>query len=144
MKKNLLIVAVLTLIFSSCAVRKNDRTFTFQGKTLCPIEINGVPYDPSSTLEPITLNFTTTQVSDEVYKINGHAGCNYFFGQYEAANGKIKFSDCGMTRRMCDEVTNKLEQQISVILETANTYKLEKGKVILYNGKTPLAVFEVK
>ena len=49
-----------------------------------------------------------------------------------------------MTRRMCDEESNKIEMQISTILETANAYKAEKGKVTLYNGKTPLAVFEVK
>ena len=49
-----------------------------------------------------------------------------------------------MTRRMCDEESNKIELQISQMFETANAYKAEKGKVTLYNGKTPLAVFEVK
>ena len=45
---------------------------------------------------------------------------------------------------MCDEATNKIEMQFSQVLEVANAYKAEKGKVTLYNGKTPLAVFEVK
>jgi heat shock protein HslJ len=49
-----------------------------------------------------------------------------------------------MTRRMCDEATNKIEMQFSQVLEVANAYKAEKGKVTLYNGKIPLAVFEVK
>ena len=83
-------------------------------------------------------------VADGVYKIKGHSGCNQFFGQYKAADGKIKFSEVGMTRRMCDEESNKIEMQISHLLENANAYSVEKNKVTIYNGKTPLAVFEVK
>ena len=144
MKKNLVIVAILILIFASCASRVKEPVFTFQGKILHLIELNGVAYDAKSTFEPITFTFTETAVADGIYKINGHSGCNQFFGQYRAVDGKIKFSDVGMTRRMCDEESNKIEMQISTILETANAYKAEKGKVTLYNGKTPLAVFEVK
>ena len=90
------------------------------------------------------LHSSDIYVADGIYKINGHSGCNQFFGQYKAADGKLKFMEVGMTRRMCDEESNKIEMQISTILETANAYKAEKGKVTLYNGKTPLAVFEVK
>ena len=144
MKRNLIIVAVLVLIFSSCVSRVKEPVFCFQGKMLHLIELNGVAYDVKSTFEPITFMFTETAVADDVYKINGHSGCNQFFGQYKAAGGKIKFLDVAMTRRMCDEESNKIEMQISTILETANAYKAEKGKVTLYNAKTPLAVFEVK
>ena len=142
MKKNLIIVAVLALIFSSCASRVKEPVFNFQGKMLQLVELNGVAYDAKSTFEPITFMFTETAVADGIYKINGHSGCNQFFGQYKAADGKINFSGVGMTSRMCE--SNKIEMQISTILETANAYKAEKGKVTLYNGKTPLAVFEVK
>ena len=144
MKKNLIIVAVLAFIFASCASRVKEPVFTFQGKMLHLVELNGAAYDAKSTFEPITFMFTETAVADGIYKINGHSGCNQFFGQYKAADGKIKFMEVGMTRRMCDEESNKIEMQISTILETANAYKAEKGKVTLYNGKTPLAVFEVK
>ena len=144
MKKNLIIVAVLALIFSSCASRVKEPVFNFQGKMLQLVELNGVAYDAKSTFEPITFMFTETAVADGIYKINGHSGCNQFFGKYTAADGKLNFSGVGMTRRMCDEESNKIEMQISTILETANAYKAEKGKVTLYNGKTPLAVFEVK
>ncbi len=144
MKKNLIIVAVLALIFASCASRVKEPVFSFQGKMLHLVELNGVAYDAKSTFEPITFMFTETAVADGVYKINGHSGCNQFFGQYKASDGKIKFYGVGMTRRMCDEESNKIEMQISTVLETANAYKAEQGKVTLYNGKTPLAVFEVK
>ena len=144
MKKNLIIVAVLAFIFASCASRVKEPVFTFQGKMLHLVELNGAAYDAKSTFEPITFMFTETAVADGIYKINGHSGCNQFFGQYKASNGTIKFLEVGMTRRMCDEESNKIEMQISTILETANSYKAEKGKVTLYNGKTPLAVFEVK
>ena len=144
MKKNLIIVAVLALIFSSCASRVKEPVFCFQGKMLQLVELNGVAYDAKSTFEPITFMFTETAVADGIYKINGHSGCNQFFGQYKASNGTIKFLEVGMTRRMCDEESNKIELQITNLLEIANAYKAEKGKVTLYNGKTPLAVFEVK
>lgn len=144
MKKNLIIVAVLAFIFASCASRVKEPVFTFQGKMLHLVELNGAAYDAKSTFEPITFMFTETAVADGIYKINGHSGCNQFFGQYKAADGKIKFMEVGMTRRMCDEESNKIEMQISTVLETANAYKAEQGKVTLYNGKTPLAVFEVK
>lgn len=144
MKKNLVIVAVLALIFASCASRVKESVFAFQGKTLNLVEINGVEYDVKSTLEPVSFTFTETVVTDGIYKMNGNSGCNQLFGQYKAENGKIKFSNVGMTRRMCDEETNKIELQVSQVLEMANAYKAEKGKVTLYNNKTPLAVFEVK
>ncbi len=144
MKKNLIIVAVLALILSSCASRVKEPVFSFQGKMLQLVELNGVAYDAKSTFEPITFMFTETAVADGIYKINGHSGCNQFFGQYKAADGKIKFSGVGMTRRMCDEESNKIEMQISNLLENADAYTVEKGKVTFYNGKTPLAVFEVK
>lgn len=144
MKRNLIIVAVLALILSSCASRVKEPVFSFQGKMLQLVELNGVAYDAKSTFEPITFMFTETAVADGIYKINGHSGCNQFFGQYKAADGKIKFSGVGMTRRMCDEESNKIEMQISNLLENADAYTVEKGKVTFYNGKTPLAVFEVK
>lgn len=144
MKKNLIIVAVLALIFSSCASRVKEPVFAFQGKNLHLVELNGVAYDVKSTFEPITFMFSEVAVANGVYKINGHSGCNQFFGQYKAADGKIKFSEVGMTRRMCDEESNKIEMQISNLLENADAYTVEKGKVTFYNGKTPLAVFEVK
>ena len=144
MKKNLIIVAVLALIFSSCASRVKEPVFAFQGKNLYLVELNGVAYDVKSTFEPITFMFSEVAVVNGVYKINGHSGCNQFFGQYKAADGKIKFSEVGMTRRMCDEESNKIEMQISNLLENADAYTVEKGKVTFYNGKTPLAVFEVK
>lgn len=144
MKKNLVIVAVLALIFSSCASRVKEPVFNFQGKMLHLVELGGETYDTKSTFEPIVLMFSETAVADGVYKINGHSGCNQVFGQYKAENGKIKFSNMAMTRRMCDEESNKIELQISQMFETANAYKAEKGKVTIYNGKTPLAVFEVK
>ena len=144
MKKNLFFITLFVLIFSSCATRVKEAEFNFQGKMLHLIEINGVTYDAKSTIEPITFTFTEDQVADGIYKINGHSGCNQFFGQYKASNGTIKFLEVGMTRRMCDEESNKIEMQISNLFETANAYKVDKGKVTIYNGKTPLAVFEVK
>jgi heat shock protein HslJ len=144
MKKNLIFVALLALIFSSCATRVKEPVFNFQGKMLQLVELNGTAYDAKSTFEPITFMFTDVAVADGIYKINGHSGCNQFFGQYKASNGSIKFLEVGMTRRMCDEGSNKIEDQITNLLETANAYKAEKGKVTIYNGKTPLAVFEVK
>ena len=144
MKKSLIFAALLALIFLSCATRVKEPAFSFQGKTLHLIELNGVAYRTASTFEPITFTFTDVAVADGVYKINGHSGCNQFFGQYKAANGTIKFLEVGMTRRMCDEESNKIEMQITNLLETANAYNAEKGKVTIYNGKTPLAVFEVK
>ena len=140
MKKNLIITAIFALLLSSCAVKKaNQPVFNFEGQSLHLVELNGVAYTTNMTDEPVVLNFSTAE-----NKVNGHSGCNQLFGQYKAENGSIKFLNMEMTRRMCDEATNKIEMQFSQVLEVANAYKAEKGKVTLYNGKTPLAVFEVK
>ena len=140
MKKNLIITAIFALLLSSCAVKKSNQVaFNFAGQTLHLVELNGVAYTTNMTDEPVVLTFT-----DVENKVNGHSGCNQIFGQYKAENGSIKFLNMAMTRRMCDEATNKIEMQLAQVLETANAYKAEKGKVTLYNGKTPLAVFEVR
>ena len=140
MKKNLIISALFALLLSACAVKKaQEPVFNFAGQTLHLVELNGEAYTTNMTDEPVTLTFSASE-----NKVNGNSGCNQLFGQYKAENGQIKFLNMAMTRRMCDEATNKIEMQFSQVLETANAYKAEKGKVTLYNGKTPLAVFEVK
>ena len=140
MKKNLIITAIFTLLLSSCAVKKvNEPVFNFAGKMLHLVELNGEAYTTNLTDEPVTLIFSDTE-----NKLSGNSGCNQLFGQYSAENGRVKFLNVAMTHRMCDEVTNKIELQVAQVLENATSYKAHQGKVYFYNGKTQLAVFEVK
>ena len=140
MKKNLILTAVFALLLSSCALKKvNEPVFNFAGKMLHLVELNGEAYTTNMTDEPVTLMF-----ADAENKLSGNSGCNQLFGQYSAENGRIKFSNVAMTRRMCDEATNKVELQFAQMLEKATSYKANKGKVYFFNGKTQIAVFEVK
>ena len=123
MKKNLIISALFALLLSACAVKKNQEpAFNFAGQTLHLVELNGSAYTTNMTDEPVTLTFSASE-----NKVNGHSGCNQLFGQYKAENGQIKFTNMAMTRRMCDEATNKIEMQFAQVLEIASSYKAHQG-----------------
>lgn len=71
------------------------------------VAVDGVA---SLTSEPITIEFI------DALQVSGFAGCNRYFGQVQAKAQRLQFSNLGMTRKLCDEASNNLEQQFLSLL----------------------------
>ncbi|KAF7768923.1 heat shock protein HslJ [Pseudoalteromonas citrea] len=73
----------------------------------------------------------------EALQVNGFTGCNRFFGLGEIADGQLFIRDMGMTRKLCDEPVNQVEQMLLNMLEIGVPAKIEQGVLIL-NGEPRL------
>ncbi len=93
----------------------------------------------SSAQEPelakLTLHFTGDRVS-------GFAGVNRFFGAYRISGDDIKLGPLGMTMMAGPESAMQLEQDFTAVLNTADRWEIEAGKLTLFQGQRELAVFD--
>ncbi|WP_105166731.1 META domain-containing protein [Pseudoalteromonas sp. T1lg23B] len=53
----------------------------------------------------------------EAMQVNGNGGCNRFFGEGQLTDSTLKVNHIGMTRKLCDEQTNKMERTFLKMLE---------------------------
>ncbi|UCG25952.1 MAG: META domain-containing protein, partial [Chloroflexota bacterium] len=60
-------------------------------------------------------------------QLTGNAGCNDYFGPYEAVEGDISMGPFGTTRKVCPEPEGVMEQEAEYLaaLETAATYTVD-------------------
>lgn len=75
-------------------------------------------------------------------KVSGFTGCNRLIGSYAIENeNQLKFSQLGTTLMACPESEMALENQVLEVLEKANNFRVDSGKLVLNVGQTPLATF---
>ena len=102
------------------------------------IELNG---------NPLVVNDSNAKeahiiLKSEGNRFNGHAGCNRITGSYQTKkSGGITFSQTVATRMMC--LNMDTETQFLKVLETADSYTVQKDTLVLSKGKAPLARFVV-
>ena len=106
------------------------------------IELNGKPVvlDESFKQEPFFI------LKNEERRVNGHGGCNTFFGTFEIdpAAKRIKFSQMSTTMMMC--LNMEIEDGMKKVFEMTDNYSLSPdGKYLSLNRArmAPLARFEV-
>ncbi|WP_063368105.1 META domain-containing protein [Pseudoalteromonas luteoviolacea] len=84
-----------------------------------------VSEDISAETQPIQFEFL------DAFRVNGFAGCNRFFGQGEIREGQLFVSNIGMTRKLCDEVTNKHEAAFLNLLQVGAPLQYSENELIL-------------
>lgn len=77
--------------------------------------------------------------------VSGFIGCNRLIGSYAIENeSQIKFSQLGTTLMACPESEMELESQVLELLNTADNFTIDNGKLMLNIGRrAPLATFYV-
>ena len=73
-------------------------------------------------------------------KVNGFAGCNTFFGTYEATENSLRFSKVGATRMACPQLD--LESAFLKAIDSVQEYKIQGDELTLFSGGQPVAVFK--
>lgn len=135
MKKILFYAALVAMTFTSCA-KKN--TYTFAGKTLNLIELPGVAYQSDAVTRAVTLKF------DADNSFSGASGCNLINGSFYVNADTLRFPQpIAMTRMMCDDASNAVEQAMTQLVNNANRYVVDGEQVSIYNGETLLGVFAI-
>lgn len=119
------------------AAPQAEAGFQLAGKEWVLVELNGSPIAESP--KPATLNLTTDN------KINGHGGCNRYFGSYEILPEKrIRFSGVGATKMACMQGMDT-EQALFAVFSQADSYSLTGSTLSLDQGRdTALARFVAK
>lgn len=83
----------------------------------------------------------TVEFLPQESKIAGKGACNRFFGQYSLAKkGEIDIKMGGATMMACPNLD--LEQPYFNMLDGADKYKIEKGKLLFYKEGKVIATFK--
>lgn len=91
-----------------------------------------------------------TQESSKVYMIfnpadntvNGHAGCNRFFGPVEIGKENINFDQLASTRMSCSPEQNKLENEfLSTLGQKELYFDIAEQTLNIYKGDKLIAMF---
>lgn len=64
-------------------------------------------------------------------RISGAAGCNSYFGIYEAENGAIDVRALGHTERACDAPVMTMEQSFLAVLDKAESYRHQDDRLVI-------------
>ena len=73
-------------------------------------------------------------------RLEGHGGCNGFFGSYELEGDKIEIGPLGATRMACPEAIMDAEQRFMNVLGNAKQVKRDRIDLTLLDGSgNPLA-----
>lgn len=75
-------------------------------------------------------------------EVFGVLGCNNFFGSYGVEGDKLKISNAGMTRKMCEPRIMELESKLTQsFLNSENRVEvLEDGKILIFSEEFYLLI----
>jgi len=105
------------------------------------LESYGEPDSLNTVLEDSEINITFDSAEGTV---NGSAGCNSYFGDYEVKGNKLSLpGPIGSTLMSCGEEIDEQERQYLGALEVTESFKIEGDKLTINCGQQVL-VFELK
>lgn len=127
-----IISILLIALLASCKTGKNakpqDLNTLYKKWELSTIDGKKIKQD-----SPVYLNFSADK------SVNGYLGCNSVNGSYDIKGTSIKFTQLASTRKACMDMS--VEQSVMAILNTADEYAFENGKLVLSVGGKEAATF---
>lgn len=80
------------------------------------------------------------QFNEAEKRVNGRAGCNRFFGNYEMDGSKLKFLPMGATRMACPDL--QWETRFFRMLDTVDAYSIKDSELTFLSKDIVVAVFK--
>jgi len=144
MKTRLAIFVLATLIIAGCNTTKDTTSGNkFTSATIIDTtweltKLDGTKVDQSTTTGK-KIHFS---LNSAVNRVNGHAGCNTFYGNYTLEKGnRIRFAKLVSTRMACLDAAID-ESNLLEVFQLADNYTINGDTLMLNIGRrTPLAVF---
>lgn len=99
--------------------------------------------EPSNTQLVIEGSEITATFDSATHGVNGSAGCNHYFGDYEADNSELSISSVGSTEMACMEPEGVMEQeqQYLRLLILAESYETDDGQLRITCSNGSVLVF---
>jgi heat shock protein HslJ len=99
----------------------------------------------NGVFQPILQDSLISSEFDDANNLSGSAGCNQYTTSYLITGENISTTHVGSTRKMCSDPEGIMEQELSFneILEMAETYQLEGGRLEMYNSEGSLLLVYV-
>lgn len=143
MKSHLIILAVVTLAFTSCGTTKNETMNNSLNKSVITQSfwvletLEGQQINNSGNSKEIGF-----KLDAENNRVTGFTGCNNIMGEYVLEEGnRIRFLALGTTRMACPDLSFN-ESDLMKVFSEADNYSINGDRLELNVGKSaPLAVF---
>jgi heat shock protein HslJ len=105
--------------------------------TVWVLESYGEPGNLQAVLErtQITARF------DSEALVSGSAGCNTYFGRFEADGSRLSISDLAWTEMACLEDVMEQEQQYLTVLQAAESYEIREGQLRILSAGGQVLTF---
>ncbi len=100
-EKRIAIALLFALMGAGCSGPNPQETPSPPGPALAGPTWRLVAFGESANEAPEIKDSEVTAVFSEDGRFSGSAGCNRYFGAYEAEGGRLSFSQTGLTRRAC-------------------------------------------
>lgn len=147
----LVAVAAVSALSACSAYKASVATYEFDKKTLELVELNGEAYDATAVEFPVVFNFSvnsddSVDANDSASSslVNGNSGCNRFFGSFYANADTLRFVNIGVTRMLCDNASNAVEQKVMDVINQTSRYEVNDSVVEFFNNEVSLAKFSAK
>ncbi|PAJ72401.1 hypothetical protein CJF42_21435 [Pseudoalteromonas sp. NBT06-2] len=116
MKLSVFLASVCILLTSGCQITNTIKESELKHHNF---KLQTIDNKPVKTIQVVNIEFI------EAMRVNGFTGCNRFFGQAILKKGKFKIDKIGMTRKSCDEHSNKIETYLIDTLSNWSDVTLE-------------------
>lgn len=122
------------VLFTGCCNCNKKSSYPFQETVWQLTQLNGKSVKADN-------NFTVAFLNTG--RITGKGACNTFFGPWESAKGKnnrIEVGQLASTMMACPNM--ETESAFFKALEKTTEYRIEEGRMYLYEGQNLLAVLQ--
>ena len=87
--------------------------------------------EPGNTQSVIENSEITATFDSGTHEVDGSAGCNHYFGDYEVDNGELSISAVGSTEMACMEPEGVMDQEYEYLqlLILAASYEIEDSQL---------------
>jgi heat shock protein HslJ len=119
----IMVLILMAMALEACGPGDAGQTggASLEGTQWVLLALNGQP--------PLAGTTPTAEFSES--EISGSAGCNHYFGSYEAAGSDLTISEVGMTEMYCMEPAGVMEQEQAFlsVLASVTSYRLAADRL---------------
>ena len=132
-------ILILLLLISCASSKKNNKQASYSILDIkWHIEaLNGEVVDLPEKSPEVFILFT----SENPKKVQGHNGCNSFFGGYEISGDSLRLIEVAQTLRACGPPFAELETKFMEALEGVERYFYSEKQLFLLGESDTLMVF---
>jgi len=128
MKKVLLFLLLVTLLFSACTSQEKS----LQGSWSL------TAYGPEGATTPAAPDSQASITFNDDGTLNGNSGCNGFGGEYSVEGDQVRFSELVSTLMACEEPLMTQEGTVFQVLNDTASYQIDGDTLTITKDGTAL------